>query len=592
MNSVQELIAKGNLDQALSLIHLNPSFMDHFSKYLMISQIFEKKGYFEESEAYAKYLMENAPDQLSKVKANIQYASTCLTFQRGNAFTKALDKSRKEYLRLPLNERNETNIKFWEGTLLRLIGQDSYSKSKELSVLDYFFEAESIFKAIESSEAKEKHIITINDIGDIYEKQGELNKALEYYERSYEASLELENDNLVSNSLASKGRVFHKQGKYEDAIIDLKTGLSLIDRLNNKIIYLSLLDDLILCYTKLKDYNAATELKRKSIQIQDSFHHPEILRITESPIDTLEDQIVAKNALIELRNVSSSFEEEGSFYRTLNNINLVIYPGEFLVLRGPSGSCKSTLLRTAAGLAPVDTGGVFLNYKLISNLEDKKRIEFLKHQRIAYIQDDVLIGDGKRVNLFESRKTLHDTSSFSSPTLKTKVNELLNKQDEEIETVIRNDVKLAFQIAEIEKQYRDKATSFGIPAWHIHHVTDSIMQDHKGEGGKKRYSDFLKASSHKAISSILQKDKELRLLIARTILSQPKVIFADEPTVMIASETSKAILEVLDLYRKETNAALVLITHRGSLTRKATRQVFLRKGKITSIMECYPLNKE
>jgi len=560
MNSVQNLIAKGNYDEALSLLHLNSNSIEYFDRFLVISQIFEKKGYYEESEAYAKYLMKIAPDQLSKVKANIQYASTCLTFQRGNAFTKALDKSRKEYLKLPLNERNETSIKFWEGTLLRLLGQESYSKDKNLNALDYFFEAESIFKSIESSEAKERHIITLSDIGDIYEKQGELNKALEYYERSYKASLELENDNLTSNILASKGRVFRKQGEYEDAITALEAGLSLIDRVNNKFSFLTLLDDLILCYHKLKDYSAATELKRKSIQIQDSFHRPEILKITESPIDTLEGHTVAKNALIELRNVSSSFEEEGSYYRTLDNINLIINPGEFLVFRGPSGSCKSTLLRTLAGLAPVDTGCVFINSKLITNLENKERIDFLRQQRMAYIQDDVLIGDGKRVNVFETRSTSFDTSSLTSPILRTKVNELVNKDNDEIES--------------------------------IHHITETVMQDHVGEGGKKRYSDFLKASSHKAISSFLQKDKELRLLIARILLSQPKVIFADEPTVMIASETSKAILEVLDLYRKETKAALVLITHRGSLTRKATRQVFLRKGKITSIMECYPINSK
>jgi len=592
MNSVQNLIAKGNYDEALSLLHLNPDSFEYFDRFLAISQVFERKGYFEESEAYAKYLMKIAPNQLSKVKANIQYASTCLTFQRGNAFTKALDESRGEYLRLPLNERNETCIKFWEGNLLRLIGQESYTKDKKISALDYFFEAESIFKAIESNEAKERHIITLSDIGDIYEKQGELNKALEYYERSYKASLELENDNLASNSLASKGRVFRKKGEYEEAITDLEAGLSLIDRFSNKINYLTLLDDLILVYNKLKDYNAATKLKRKSIQIQDSFHRPEILKIAESPVDTLEEHNIAKNALIELRNVSSSFEEEGSYYRTLDNINLVIYPGEFLVFRGPSGSCKSTLLRTLAGLAPVDIGGVFINSKLITNMENKERIEFLKQQRMAYIQDDVLIGDGKRVNVFETRSTSFDTSSLTSPILRTKVNELVNKDNEEIENIIRNDVKLAFQIADIENQYRQKAVSFGIPAWSIHHITETVMQDHVGERGKKRYSDFLKASSHKAISSFVQKDKELRLLIARIILSQPKVIFADEPTVMIASETSKAILEVLDLYRKETNAALVLITHRGSLTRKATRQVFLRKGKITSIMECYPLNSK
>ncbi len=590
MNSVQDLIAKGNFDQALSLLSLNPSSIDHFNKYLLIGQIFEKMGYYEESEAYAKNLMTIAPDQRSKVKANIQYASICLTFKRGNAFTKALAKSRKEFLKLPLKERNETEMKFWEGTLLRLIGQTSYTKSKDLSALEYFYEANSIFESIESNEAKERNIITLFDIGDIYEKQGELNKALEYFERSYTSSLELQNDNLTANILASKGRVFRKQEKYEDAVSALEAGLNLIDRLDNKISYLTLLDDLILSYHKLKDYTAATELKRKSIQIQDSFDRPEILKITDSHSEMLEDHIGPKNALIELKNVSSSFEEGGSYYRTLNNMNLTIFPGEFLVFRGPSGSCKSTLLRTLAGLAPVDTGSVFLNGKPISSLGDKERKNFLRQQKIAYIQDDVLVGDGKRVNLFESSKALYDTSSLSSPILRTKVNQLMNKQNEEIETIIRNDVKLAFQIVEIEQQYREKAARFGIPAWHIHQVTDTVMQDHVGEGGKKRYSDFLKESSHKAITSFIQKDRDLRLLIARVILSQPKVIFADEPTVMIASETSEAILEVLDLYRKEANAALVLITHRGSLTEKATRQVFLRKGRITSIMECHPTN--
>ncbi|MHA2303963.1 MAG: ATP-binding cassette domain-containing protein [Candidatus Hodarchaeales archaeon] len=586
MNSVRELIAKGNYDNALSLLQSNPDSYNQFDQYLLTSQIFEKKGYFEESEAHSRYAISNAPDQQSKVIANIQHASICLTFQRGKAFSKALDTSRREFLILPLDQRRI--IKFWESNLLRLIGQASYNKYKELSALDYFFEAESILKSIESNEAKENYIETLTEIGNIYEKQGELIKAIDFYNRSYKDSLELENDKLTANILASKGRVFRKQERYEKAINVFEAALTLIDGLENKFSFLTLLDDLILCYHKLKDYSAATELKRKSIQLQDSFDRPEILKIPDSPIVTLKDPTGKENALIELRNVSSSYEESGSYYRTLNNINLSIFPGEFVVLRGPSGSCKSTLLRTCAGLSPVDTGEIFINGKLLSSLEEKERLNFLKRRKFAYIQDDVLIGDGKRVNLFESRSTLLDTSSLTSPILRTKVNELINRDKEEIENIIRNDIKLAFQIAEIENQYRQKASSYGIPAWYIHHVTDAIMQDHVGEGGKQRYSDFLKASSHKAISSFLEKDKILRLLIARIILSQPSVIFADEPTVMIASETSKAILEVLDLYRKTTNAALVLITHRGSLTEKATRQVFLRKGRITSIMEMLP----
>jgi len=52
MNSVQNLISKGNYDEALSLLHLNSNSIEYFDRFLVISQIFEKKGYYEESEAY------------------------------------------------------------------------------------------------------------------------------------------------------------------------------------------------------------------------------------------------------------------------------------------------------------------------------------------------------------------------------------------------------------------------------------------------------------------------------------------------------------------------------------------------------------
>jgi sulfonate transport system ATP-binding protein len=53
---------------------------------------------------------------------------------------------------------------------------------------------------------------------------------------------------------------------------------------------------------------------------------------------------------VSIRNVGRSFEARGTTVTALNDINLAIRQGEFVVLVGPSGCGKSTLLRSIAGL--------------------------------------------------------------------------------------------------------------------------------------------------------------------------------------------------------------------------------------------------
>ena len=72
---------------------------------------------------------------------------------------------------------------------------------------------------------------------------------------------------------------------------------------------------------------------------------------------------------IVIKNLEKSFGEN----KVINNFNIDIKDGEFIVLVGPSGCGKSTLLRMVSGLESIDKGEIFLDTKLINNLIPSKR---------------------------------------------------------------------------------------------------------------------------------------------------------------------------------------------------------------------------
>ena len=74
-------------------------------------------------------------------------------------------------------------------------------------------------------------------------------------------------------------------------------------------------------------------------------------------------------AEIQLRNISKSW---GNFV-AVKNFNLTIADKEFLVLLGPSGCGKTTTMRMIAGLEDVTEGEIFIDGKLVNNLEPKDR---------------------------------------------------------------------------------------------------------------------------------------------------------------------------------------------------------------------------
>jgi putative ABC transport system ATP-binding protein len=71
-----------------------------------------------------------------------------------------------------------------------------------------------------------------------------------------------------------------------------------------------------------------------------------------------------------------------------------------------------------------------------------------------------------------------------------------------------------------------------------------------------------------------------RVAIARALMNRPRVLFADEPTGNLDSETGRQIMSVLERLHKEQNQTVIMVTHDRSLATRADRIMVLRDGAL------------
>lgn len=76
--------------------------------------------------------------------------------------------------------------------------------------------------------------------------------------------------------------------------------------------------------------------------------------------------------IVEVKNVSKSYQRESLEIPVLENINLNVPEGEFLALMGPSGSGKSTLLNLIAGIDRPDKGSIMVTQDDVTKLTESQ----------------------------------------------------------------------------------------------------------------------------------------------------------------------------------------------------------------------------
>lgn len=88
--------------------------------------------------------------------------------------------------------------------------------------------------------------------------------------------------------------------------------------------------------------------------------------------------------MINIKNVSKSFQEGSSKQVVLDNLDLSIAKGEIVILLGKSGSGKSTLLNVLSGIDKPDSGTVSINSKEITSFSERNRT-LLRRNKIGFI---------------------------------------------------------------------------------------------------------------------------------------------------------------------------------------------------------------
>lgn len=91
--------------------------------------------------------------------------------------------------------------------------------------------------------------------------------------------------------------------------------------------------------------------------------------------------------------------------------------------------------------------------------------------------------------------------------------------------------------------------------------------------------------AHRAngLPSELSGGEQQRVSIARAIVHEPKVLFADEPTANLDLQAAKDVVEILEMLSRKHKQTIVMVTHETDYGKRADRIIHLDDGRIDKI---------
>lgn len=230
----------------------------------------------------------------------------------------------------------------------------------------------------------------------------------------------------------------------------------------------------------------------------------------------INDDSIMPQVIISAQQLTQKIQLANKELIIFENLNLKIHAGDQVAITGRSGSGKSTLLGILATLDQAKSGQLMLCGKAVHSLNEEQRAR-VRLDHIGFV--------------FQSFQLLPHLTALENVMLPLRLQpDFHYKKAEQKALALLNKVGLERQVSQTPK--------------------------------------------------VLSGGEQQRVAIARALVSQPDIIFADEPTGNLDGETAKEIEQLLFQLNQELGTTLILVTHDQQLAQQCQRHFHLFDGQL------------
>ncbi|MCM1404745.1 MAG: ABC transporter ATP-binding protein [Prevotella sp.] len=222
-----------------------------------------------------------------------------------------------------------------------------------------------------------------------------------------------------------------------------------------------------------------------------------------------------RTVLLKAEKLNKTFAHEGQQQQILKDIDLELYQGDFTVIMGASGAGKSTLLYALSGMDTPTAGTIKFGDKVITNLSQDGLAVF-RRDHCGFVFQQIYLIDGM--------------------------------------SVMDNVLTAGLLVLHDQKALVEKAKTL--------FAAVDIPED-----------------TQKKFPTQISGGQAQRVGIVRALINEPEILFADEPTGALNSQTGLDVLDTLTKFN-EAGQSVVMVTHDLRSARRGNRILYLKDGVI------------